>query len=94
MVLNVNFQGWIHGLMLVDKVLKSERKQNRQTCHNYSIGLGVLGSFPCNIPHGEVLKVSQEVTYAQAGARCFAGVCRSNALLGCSNAVIMEQEVV
>lgn len=44
------------------------------------------------VPHGEVLKVTQQVTHTQASARCFAGVCRSNALLGCSNAFIMKHK--
>lgn len=32
LVLDVNRQGWIHGLILVDKVLESERKENHESC--------------------------------------------------------------
>lgn len=46
-----------------------------------------------SIPHGEVLKVSQEVTHTEASARCFAGVGRSDSLLGCSDAVIINANV-
>lgn len=46
-----------------------------------------------SIPYGEILKVSQEVTHTEAGARCFAGVRRSDSLLGCSDAVIRNANV-
>lgn len=46
-----------------------------------------------SIPYGEVLKVSQKVTHTEASARCFAGVRRSNSLLGCSDAVIENANV-
>lgn len=39
-----------------------------------------------SIPRGKVLEVTQEVTHTKAGARRFAGVGGSNALLGGSNA--------
>lgn len=40
-----------------------------------------------SIPDGEVLEVSQEVAHTEASARCFAGVGRSDSLLGGSDAV-------
>lgn len=33
LVLNINCQGWIHGLILVDEVLESKRKGNHESCH-------------------------------------------------------------
>lgn len=53
---------------------------------NYSICRAIF------LPRRKVLEVTQEVTHTEAGARCFAGVRRSNALLGCSNAVIMQHK--
>lgn len=32
LVLNINCQGWIHGLVLVDKVLESKGKRNKWSC--------------------------------------------------------------
>lgn len=46
-----------------------------------------------SIPYGEVLKVSQEVTHTEASAGCFAGVRRSDSLLGCSDAVMINANV-
>lgn len=45
------------------------------------------------LPSREVFKVSQEVTHTQTSARCFAGVCRTNALLRCSNAVMQKRSM-
>ena len=61
---------------------------NHSAAVNYNICLAVF------LPHRKVLEVAQEVTHTEAGARCFAGVRRSDALLGCSNAVVMKPKGV
>lgn len=70
--------------MLADEVLESERKVNCESRRKLFIVVLFLAF--ASVPHGEVLKVRQEVTHTEAGARRFAGVCRSDALLGGSNA--------
>lgn len=46
-----------------------------------------------SVPHGEVLKISQEVTHAQASARRFARVRRTDSFFGCSDAVIKKKNM-
>lgn len=62
LVVNVNGQGWIHGLVLADKILKPEK---RELCNFTELIFesNLYLCFPQSLPHGEVLKVSQEVTH-------------------------------
>lgn len=77
----------------MDEVLESEIKEILKRVKLYSQEVASLAIFPPSLPCGEILKVSQEVTHAEASARCFAGVRRSDALLGRSDAAKESQFV-
>ena len=65
---------------------------NHVTLYYWSRKSTLFVIFAQSLLRREVLKVTKEVTHTEASARCFAGVRRSDALLGCSNAFIMKHK--
>lgn len=78
----------------MDEVLESVIKDILNHVKFNSWKVASLAIFPRSLPCREILKVSQEVTHTEASARCFAGVCRSDAFLGCSDAAKESQFVM